>query len=94
MIKKLQKTKTPRELPRGVFSNNPSAFSLQPKCLERQSQLVDQHVVVADPVCITGAFVIVTGEEITDAQHIGQVIGEFVSTGNVNFPTVLVADDT
>jgi len=66
-------TKKPRE----VFAHSPGvnffrltlqslafglkAFRLQPE-LESQRQFVDQHVVVVDCVCSTGAFVIITGE--------------------------------
>ena len=32
---------------------------------------------------------VITGKQITDAQHIGQVIGDFVGTGNINFPTIV-----
>ena len=38
-------------------------------------------------VCI--GFEIIAGEEITCAQHVGQVIGDFVGTGNINFETIV-----
>ena len=38
-------------------------------------------------VCI--GFEIIAGEEITCAQHVGQVIGDFVGTGNINFEAIV-----
>jgi hypothetical protein len=33
---------------------------------------------------------IITGHEVTKLQHIGQVVGDFVGAGDIDFPTILV----
>jgi len=55
--------------------------------LEGKSQFVDDNEVIlnARRCC---AFVVITGEEITESEHIRQVIGDFVSSFEVNFPAV------
>ena len=39
-----------------------------------------------------GSLIVITGEEITYAQHVGKVIGDFVCAGQIHFKTIIVSD--
>jgi len=49
---------------------------------------VEEDAVVIN-VRVTLAFEIIAGKEVTQSQHIGEIVGDFVSADKVNFPTVI-----
>ena len=62
--------------------------------LETESKFIDEHVVIINLVASAGALEVITGKEISAAHHIRQVVGEFVSSGEINFRTVGAACKT
>lgn len=57
--------------------------------LEAKGKFVDDNEVIVDFVgAAINTFEVITGEEITDAQHVRQIIGELVSAGKIDFRSV------
>jgi hypothetical protein len=57
--------------------------------LEVKSQPVDNHVIIFDIIGINTSLEVITSPQISAAQHIGQIIGDFVGTGNIKFPAII-----
>ena len=78
------------------FVFNYPACAGQLSLLEAESKFVDEDeiiinfgaLIVIRSHYLISTLEIITGKEITRAQHIGQVVGDFVSTCDVNFHTV------
>ena len=55
--------------------------------LESQSKLVHENEIINN--FIVGRSIltlkVISGKEITEAQHVGQVVSDFVSAGKINF---------
>ena len=49
--------------------------------LEGKSKFIDKHIIVGNLIQVTYAFVVITSEEVSRAQHIGKIVGDFVSGG-------------
>ena len=62
--------------------------------LEAESKFIDEHVVIINFVASAGTLEVITGKEISAAHHIRQVVGKFVSSGEINFRTVGTACKT
>lgn len=61
--------------------------------LERQRQLIDNQKIIINVVGTIGSLIVITGEEITHAQHVGKVIGNFVCSRQIRFPAVFPVQD-
>ena len=67
----------------------------KPLSLESQSKFIDQNEVIANisvTKCGFRPLEVIAGEEITESQHIAQVIGDLVSSDEINFRAVHAGD--